>query len=357
MRKFRKIMALIMAFILACSAMSVSASAASLDTGAVLDMMPQSVSGLSKKVMDDIFVLVNKLAGMEETWTEGTDGTSKLNQTYGERECQKYDLYLPKNVDKSRPQGVILFIHGGQWYMGSKENFTCAAWRYAKNGFITVTMDYDLASQGSKNYSKATGSKEDATVFDMVEDVRLCVDAVDKQLRGMGITPYGLAVSGESAGSHIDMMYAYGYADESAIPVKMIMNLTSPVSFKNGAFDNYTPDEVAGYANDITGWSLTGNDITNPSPEVEKKLDSISPVTMINETSVPTLMGFAGKDTTIGTNQYQTIKPVLDKYGVPNDVVWWPNSNHALYSDSGVLDNEWTPKTLEWLNRYLVPAK
>lgn len=353
MKKLRKLLALLLALVLAASAMAVSASAEKNDTNKILDMLPDSVTTLSKNVMDDIFVVANKMAGAEESWNEGTDGTAMYNQKYGERGCQRYDLYLPKNLNKSKPQGVILFIHGGQWYMGSKENFTWACRRYTKNGYITATMDYDLCSQGSKKYSKETGSKEDATVFDMVDDVKLCVDALDKQLRGMGITPYGLAVSGESAGSHISMMYAYGHTKESSIPVKMIMNLTSPVSWKNGAYNNFDAEDQAKYINDMTGWDISASDVTNPSPEVEKKLDSISPVTMITKDAPPTLMGFAGKDTTIGTNQYQTIKPVLDKYGVPNDVVWWPNSNHALYSDPGVLDNEWTPKTLEWLNRYL----
>ena len=295
------------------------------------------------------------MAGATEDWST-SDGDVYNNVRYGYRGCQKFDMYVPKGLDKSKPVGVILFVHGGTWYAGSKDNFTWGCRRYAKLGYITATMDYDLADQGGEGYAKATGSKPGSTVFDMVEDIGLCVKALDMNIRALGYNPYGLALCGESAGSHLTMMFGYGHDKESAIPVKMIMNVTSPVSWTYGTFNNYTAAEQAKYINMIAGYNLTAEDIEHPSPEVQKQINAISPITFIHEGSCPTLMGFAGKDTTIGTNQYNTIKPVLDKYNVPNDVVWWPNSDHTLIADREVLGGEWLQKSSQWLARYLTPV-
>lgn len=353
MKKMKRLLALFLTLIFIGSAMSVTASAASIDTAKLVDSLPDSAAVLTKKAEDRVFDLCNRMAGAVEDWSEGTDGTAMYNQKYGERGCQKYDLYLPKNLDKTSPQGIILFIHGGSWNMGSKENFTWACRRFTKKGYITATLDYDLVDEGSKKMAKVTGSKEGSTIFDMIDDVRLCIKALDQQLRSMGINPCGLAVAGESAGSHLSMLFAYGHAKESAIPIKMIMNLTSAVSFKYGSNNASTPEDMVKLINGATHWNLTIDEYKNPGPETLKKLDSISPVSLITKDAPPTLMGFAGKDTTVGTNQYPTIKPVLDQYNIPNEVVWWPNSSHTLASDPGVLDNEWIPKCLEWLNRYL----
>ena len=40
-------------------------------------------------------------------------------------------------------------------------------------------MNYDLASQGNGGVARATGSKENATVFDMLDDVTAAVSAIE----------------------------------------------------------------------------------------------------------------------------------------------------------------------------------
>ncbi len=311
----------------------------------------QTYANLGKGFMDGVFVITNDLAGCKEDWSREDGEVYSIK--YGERGCQGYDLYIPAGLDNSKPVGVILFIHGGTWSGGSRDNFTWACRRYAKHGYITATLDYDVADQGEPANAIAYGAKPGATVADMLEDIDLCIKNLKSAVKKHGYTPAGLALVGESAGSHFAMMYGYSRPQDSAIPIKCLLTITAPVSWRNGTFDNYSPEECVGYINMIAGSDITAEQYKNPDAETEALLHSISPVDYINKDSVPTFMGFAGKDTTIGTNQYQTIKPVLDENGVPNDVVWWTKSNHALYSDPGVLDNEWTPKSLQWLATYL----
>ena len=186
--------------------------------------------------------------------------------------------------------------------MGEKEHMAWACARYAKLGYIAATMDYDLASQGNDNVARVTGSKSNATVFDMLDDVGDCITAIKVKCAELGYKADSLALSGTSAGSHIAALYAYSRASESAIPIKMIFPITTPVGFYSGTFDNMSDADVAQYATIVAGVPITEDDIANPDEEAKAILDSISPVSNINENSVPTLMGFAGKDTIIGTN-------------------------------------------------------
>lgn len=342
--------------VLLMTSLSVGALAAE-DGGLGLDYetMPYPVAAIGYQATNFVFEAANLLAGAVEPWSE-SDGQCLSNLKYGDGARHVYDLYVPAGLDPEKEQGLVLFIHGGTWSMGNKDHMRGLCRKIAKKGYITATMNYDLASYGNPELADATGSMHDANVIDMVDDVQACVSAMKQKLGELGYKISGLALSGESAGSNISMLYGYGRADQSAIPVKLIFNITSPVGFYNGTFDNYTTAEVAEYASLVSGETLTAEDIENPDARADAILASISPVKHITYGSVPTLMAFAGKDTTIGTNQYNTIKPVLDQYGVPNDVVWLPNSDHTLAADPGKMD-EWIETSAQWLDRYVGTGK
>jgi acetyl esterase/lipase len=55
----------------------------------------------------------------------------------------KLDIYLPKNV--APPYAVIVWIHGGGWRGGSKENPTAAS--MVQQGYAVVSINYRLSGQ------------------------------------------------------------------------------------------------------------------------------------------------------------------------------------------------------------------
>lgn len=365
----KKIVSLILAVAIVFTLTTMSASALSIDdlfnknnsssdpTGFGVKDMSYEMARVAIPLMNKVFDAVNLLAGAKENWSS-SDGIVYENLSYTDkdgstRDALKYDLYIPEGLDTNKAQGLILFIHGGTWTMGSKDHCDWSAARFAKQGFITATMDYDLASQGNDDVAQATGSKSNANIFDMLDDVTSCTNAIIEKCSELGYTLDRMAISGFSSGSHLLSLYAYSRADESPLPIKMIFPITTPVGFYKGTFDNYTDAEVASFATIVSGETVTAEDIENPEATgKDALLESISPVANINENSCPTLMGFAGKDKTIGTNQYNTIKAVLDEYGIDNEVVWWKNSDHTLLADPGTCD-KWTEKVNEWLGTYM----
>ncbi len=55
----------------------------------------------------------------------------------------KLDLYLPKNAPDSKPLPLIVWVHGGAWLGGSKDN--CPALRFLKQGYAVASINYRLS--------------------------------------------------------------------------------------------------------------------------------------------------------------------------------------------------------------------
>ncbi len=106
------------------------------------------------------------------------------NLKYGLLERQVLDLYLvPKAV------ATLVFVHGGYWDAGSKDEYPFVAESLCLAGFSVAVVNYRLAPDG---------------VFPrMVQDVALSIQWLLRQLPIYGITSSKLGLLGHSAGAHI----------------------------------------------------------------------------------------------------------------------------------------------------------
>lgn len=106
------------------------------------------------------------------------------------------DLYEPSGVDEPVP--AIIFIHGGGWGGGKKEDLKLYAVHYAEEGYVTATIRYRLSGE--------------AKFPAQVEDCKQAVRWMRANAADMGVDPDRIAVSGNSAGGHLAMMV--GYTDD-----------------------------------------------------------------------------------------------------------------------------------------------
>ena len=110
-----------------------------------------------------------------------------LDLRYGPRERNRIDFI---KAGERRP--TLLFIHGGYWQMRAKENFTfCAAGPMA-HGINVAFIGYTLAP--------------DATLDQIVDEVRTGIDHLARELPALGGDPERIIVSGWSAGGHLSSM-------------------------------------------------------------------------------------------------------------------------------------------------------
>lgn len=165
--------------------------------------------------------------------TAGSDGQRIADLKYADRSGSRnvYDLWLPKSLvdgkNKDKKQKLILFIHGGSWSSGKKEDVAMLCAMYAKMGYITASLNYRLSEQSLP--------QDSGTLPQMDEDVFDCVMAIKAEMTKRGYDVDGMAVSGQSAGGHLALLYAGRHyetaAKPSAIPVKLVLSEFGPAEF------------------------------------------------------------------------------------------------------------------------------
>lgn len=181
--------------------------------------------------------------------TGGGVGVSK-DILYGDAPSQDLDVYYPKplaqamraNQSSIQSYPMVVFVHGGSWQNGSKDDYAFVGESLAQAGYVTAVI----------NYRKAP-----AHVYpDYVEDTARAIAWSHENAADLHADPQRFAVVGHSAGafnvmaavSDADFLAPYGMqpADISAV-----VGIAGPYSYD---FRNYptatafpadaTPDEV-----------------------------------------------------------------------------------------------------------------
>lgn len=167
----------------------------------------------------------------------------------------KLDIYHRKNISDARP--LIIFIHGGAWKKGNKDDYWPYLIPYAEKGYITATIQYRLT--GEAVYP--------AQLKDVVSAINWLQDNADNY----HIDKNNIALVGGSAGGHLAMLAAY---TDSSLNIKGIVNLYGPS-------DLTTP-----YARETESVQKLIGKSYEEAPELYQMA---SPITFINGDIPPTL--------------------------------------------------------------------
>ncbi len=258
-----------------------------------------------------------KQADMLENWQKG-DGSLHKNVEYDHEKKFSYDIYLPTDIQQNKSRNVMLFIHGGGWNSGRKEDIAYACRRYAKEGYITVTLQYSLASKNGPP----------VTFFTMLDDITRCLAHVKTYTGERGITVKKVALSGYSAGGHLAMLYAFSRKNESPIPIAFVFTQVGPSIF---TYDAWGPKkEKFALALASAGSGQTINKENYHSAQTRNAIKSISPALLINKDTVPGIYAFGKKDKLVIPLHAQALEAMLKKHHVPHHVLIYPDSGHFL---------------------------
>lgn len=265
-------------------------------------------------------------------WDESV-GEIYSNLDYENDNVNQYDLYIPSGLDKSENQYLILFIHGGSFNSGSKEDGESWCKYYATKWYITASVDYTLQNQG-----------KDASIYLMNEEIENAVKAIKQKTKELGYHIAGMAPCGVSAGGTLAMNLAYN--GNSAIPVKFVFQLAAPTYFAPSEWSLLMKvdrlDSEEKFCKMMTGKELE---------DYDTEIQNISPACIVNEDSVPSLIGYGLIDHCVPLSQKYYLIEVYDRDNVMYDYIEFPKSNHGMYNDLDKLQ-EFLDKSLEYARVY-----
>jgi acetyl esterase/lipase len=128
----------------------------------------------------------------------------------------KLDIYAPKNdtLDK-RP--LVVWIHGGGFYMGNKSVMASRCIEFAKMGYVAATINYRLSREYTSNIMDA--------ISDATEDARSAIDWLRKNATKYGIDIENIFVGGSSAGGITSLHLGYEDTGWDKSGIKGIIDL------------------------------------------------------------------------------------------------------------------------------------
>lgn len=131
------------------------------------------------------------------------------------------DIWVPE-AGPSHPQ-TLVFVHGGGWRAGHREEMHALMWGFFEEGYVCVSLDYRL---------------DGVTVPIQLGDVREGLALADAHLRGRGIAQ-PVVLYGSSAGGHLALLAglaprgACGEVFDGEMPtVFAIVSSCAPVTFE-----------------------------------------------------------------------------------------------------------------------------
>ena len=108
---------------------------------------------------------------------------------YGDDPRQRYDVYLPAQPQRAP---VILFVHGGGWANGNKDNpgvVENKAAYWLPKGYVLVSINYRM--------------RPDTAPIDQARDVARALADVQKRAPSWNADPANVLLMGHSAGAHL----------------------------------------------------------------------------------------------------------------------------------------------------------
>jgi acetyl esterase/lipase len=166
----------------------------------------------------------------------------------------------------SKPQDVIVFIHGGSWNSGSKDAYWFLGRNFARKGKVTVIINYSLSP--AVQYES------------MALDCAKALKWVKNHIQEYGGNPDRIFVMGHSAGGHLAALINQDakYFDQVGIqnPIKGVilndpfgLNIYQYMKLQIHTGDQYIPGFLKVFGTDEKEWKkaspiFTVNQIQNP---------------------------------------------------------------------------------------------
>lgn len=268
------------------------------------------------KIMAFYMTVVTVLGSLLGIGSYSTDYTVYSDIVYSEAsERNIMDMYIPAAAYERDENGFILFIHGGSWATGNKEDKAADCIEAAAKGYIAATMSFTL---------KSGETEADYSVDKVLDEIGLAIAKAKEFAAEKGINITKAATSGYSSGAHLSMMYCYSRADESPVEIAFTANRVGPSDFSVEAWGASGPSLAR---------SLAGKEVVKRLTDEGREdeiIDYVSPVTYVTKDSVPSLFGYGALDVVVPAGNRESVLNAFKSAGAEYDFVFYPVSGHGL---------------------------
>jgi acetyl esterase/lipase len=226
------------------------------------------------------------------------------------------DLYLPPQTNQPRP--LIIWIHGGAWLSGSKDN-PSPALRFTGNGYAVAQVGYRLSPE--------------AKFPAQIHDCKAAVRWLRAHAQEYKLDPNKFVAWGASAGGHLVALLGTsgGVADlEGAVNdlktssrVQAVVDWFGPTDFLHIGDE---PSDLAHNGADSPESKLLGGALL----ENKDKAAKASPITYVGKDAPPFLIMHGDKDRVVPIAQSERLSAALKQAGADVTFVPMKGAGHGF---------------------------
>ena len=248
---------------------------------------------------------------------EGTKGLRDLAYVPNGHERQILDLFLPPGA--TNPLPLIIWIHGGAWRAGSKEQ--CPALRFVERGYAVASVNYRLSQH--------------AIFPAQIEDCKAAVRWLRAHAKEYNLAPDRFAAWGSSAGGHLVALLGasgdvkgFDVGENLAVSsrVQAVVDFFGPTDFTqmskfsltNALFDHDAADSPESL---LIGGAIQQN---------RDKAAKASPLTYVSSDDPPFLILHGNQDNLVPYQQSELLRDALQRARVPVTFKIIPGAGHGF---------------------------
>lgn len=223
------------------------------------------------------------------------------NVIYGNADTseQMMDVFLP--TGKGKKNGIVIFIHGGGWSSGEKDDFNGLGIDtfLTANGLAMATINYRLAGQ-----------------YDFpacLDDIGLAIGYIKSKASDWNIDTSRICLFGRSSGAHLALLYAYTHNESGNI--RSVIDMFGPTDLTDSA--------IRLHSLNINVTLMLGAYMANAM-----LWHDASPIFYMNK-AIPTLVMQGTTDTIVFPIESERLQDSLIAHNIPSEYIPWQGNGHG----------------------------
>jgi acetyl esterase/lipase len=248
---------------------------------------------------------------------------------YGDHERQKLDLSMPESAP---PTPLLIWVHGGGWQGGSKEDFNPVA-GYVDNGYAVASINYRYSSQ--------------AVFPAQIQDVKAAVRYLRANAKKYNLDPDHFGAIGASSGGHlvallgtsagVKELEGTGQYPDTSSTVQAVCDIHGPIDLLKFSEHRLDPPDL------LT--RLFGGEVGDKKELVVMA----SPITHLDKADPPVLILQGDEDEATPLSQSELFRDALKAAGVEHELIVVAGAGH----DRRLLNEETTSKMAVFFDKHL----
>jgi len=210
---------------------------------------------------------------------------------------------------------AIVFVHGGGWRGGDKQDFLALEKGFAQRGYVCFAVNYRLVNANDHHFPV------------QLDDVQRAVRWIRANASRYGVDPNRIGAVGASAGGHLVALLGTVEARDDQPP-----ELSAYSSRVQCVVDLFGPtDLTARFPSTPADVPKLVHEFMNGTPEQKPQIyQSASPIFNVDRATVPFLIFHGALDPMVPVDQSRRFVAALQKNSIPVTYVEFPDEGHGI---------------------------